>query len=76
MSMKNFNLQIGLANYFQIPYGYAQWEKKNHLLCLMLRMLSQISTFDSTQESTVPNKVKCYAVFADSILFLNIFLPL
>lgn len=26
--MKNFNLQIGLANYFQIPYGYAQWEKK------------------------------------------------
>lgn len=28
MSMKNFNLQIGLASYFQIPYGYVQWEKK------------------------------------------------
>ena len=77
MSMKNFNLQIGLASYFQIPYGYVQWEKKkNYLLCLMLRVLSQISTFDLTQESTFPNKVKCYVVFADSILFLSIFLPL
>lgn len=28
MSMKNFNLQIGLASYFQVPYGYAQWEEK------------------------------------------------
>ena len=51
-------------------------EKKNYLLCLMLRVLSQISTFDLTQESTFPNKVKCYVVFADSILFLSIFLPL
>lgn len=36
MPMKNFNLQIGLASCFQIPYGYAQWEEKNYLLCLVL----------------------------------------
>ena len=28
MTIKNFNLQIGLASYFQIPYGYVPREKK------------------------------------------------
>lgn len=39
-------------------------------------VLFQISKCDLTQESTVPNKEKCYVVFAGSILSLNIFLPL
>ena len=39
MPIENFNLQIGLASCFQIPYGYAQWEEKNYLLCLVLSVI-------------------------------------